>query len=262
MSDYQLGHQWRTERERLSSLEAMLDPSTIECIEKTGIQNGWHCLEVGAGGASMTSWLCKRVGSQGHVVATDLETDFLEVIREPNLEIRQHNIVTDVLEENTFDLVYTRAVLEHLSARDAVLDKLIQALKPGGCLLVASGDYISFTAVDPQAASIFDRGRRAFLRVMEAAGFDAYYGRKVSQILREKKCVDVQMQGFVNEWGGPRPGTLIWIHLFERLKDKVLAANLLTKEEVGEFQKLVSPPGFCGFTAICCYAWGRKPNQQ
>ena len=72
------------------------------------------------------------------------------------------------LEANMFDLIYARAVLEHLPERDRVLDKLIGAVKPNGWLVIGSGDYISFTSIDPSTSHIFERGKRAFLSVLEA----------------------------------------------------------------------------------------------
>jgi ubiquinone/menaquinone biosynthesis C-methylase UbiE len=260
MSVYQLDHQWHKERARLASLEALADPFTIECLEKIGIQPGWQCLEVGAGGGSMTAWLCQRVGAQGRVVAIDLETKFLETLQEPNLEIRQQDIVKDELEAHTFDLVYARAVLEHLPTRDTVLDKLIQALKPNGWLLIISGDYISFASVDPRTAQRFERGYRAFFHLFEVAGVDLYYGRRVASAIRERNITDVQMHGYVTEWGGTRPATQTWTYLFERVREKVIAANLLTKEEVDEFLQLVNAPDFTALTLTFCGAWGRKSN--
>jgi len=46
------------------------------------------------------------------VVATDLQTKFLEPIEASNLEVRKHDITKDDLEKETFDLVSARKVLE------------------------------------------------------------------------------------------------------------------------------------------------------
>jgi 2-polyprenyl-3-methyl-5-hydroxy-6-metoxy-1,4-benzoquinol methylase len=39
-----------------------------------GVRAGLRCLEVGAGGGSLASRMCRRVESGGTVVATDLDT--------------------------------------------------------------------------------------------------------------------------------------------------------------------------------------------
>src|SRR5207247_818763 len=96
---YIFEHQWRQERERLASMEALIDPFTIDCLEPIGVSEGWRCLEVGAGGGSIAEWLCRRVGSAGKVVATDLETKFVAAIEAFNLEVRRHDIRQNGLEE-------------------------------------------------------------------------------------------------------------------------------------------------------------------
>jgi len=96
----------------------------------------WNCLEVGEGGGSIAKWLCERVTSTGHVLVTDIDTRFLEQLRLPNLEVRQHNIVTDPLPERAFDLVHARLVLAHVPERNMALRKLISVLRPGGWVLL------------------------------------------------------------------------------------------------------------------------------
>ena len=72
----------------------------------------------------------------GRVVVTDLNTKHLAPLASSIIEVRQHNIVEDELEEQAFDLAFARLVLEHIPEREAVLDKLVRALKPGGWLLL------------------------------------------------------------------------------------------------------------------------------
>ena len=95
---YLFTHEEKTERERLAAIEAACDPITIECLEKIGVADGWHCLEVGAGAGSIAEWLCQRVGANGRVLATELETKFLEAIDAPNLEVRRHDITEEELD--------------------------------------------------------------------------------------------------------------------------------------------------------------------
>ena len=95
----------------------------------------------------MAEWLCSVVGPKGTVVATDLETRFVSAIDAPNLEVREHNIVSDPLEVESFDLIHTRAVLDHLPERDSILLRLVEALRPGGWLVVLGGDFSTVRAV-------------------------------------------------------------------------------------------------------------------
>jgi len=73
---------------RLRALEATLDAQTTELIDSIGLDRGWRCLEVGAGGGSSADWLCHRVAPEGTVLATDLDTTVLGELSRPNLEVR------------------------------------------------------------------------------------------------------------------------------------------------------------------------------
>ena len=192
---YLFDHGWKTEHERLTRLGATLDSVTIQHLETIGVTTGWRCLEVGAGAGSMAAWLCRRVGAQGHVVATDLDVKFLAALDSPNLEIRHHDIVHDPLEPAAFDLVHARSVLEHLAGRDAALAKMVAALKPGGWLLVE----------DPGLGVIPSRGQRpdrriragvaAVLCAREAGRVEPYYARTLGTTLRRHGLRDVQCVG-------------------------------------------------------------------
>src|ERR1700751_1074716 len=64
------------ERARLRLLEEYHDPLTVGQLDAIGVGEGWRCLDVGAGGGSVTRMLAERVGSTGSVLAVDLDTSF------------------------------------------------------------------------------------------------------------------------------------------------------------------------------------------
>jgi ubiquinone/menaquinone biosynthesis C-methylase UbiE len=132
------------EGDRFGALETLFDAGTIQLLSERGVAEGWHCLEVGAGRGSIAAWLSERVGPTGRVIATDLNTRFLDTLQRPNLEVRRHNIVTDPLPEHEFDLVHVRLVLMHLPERETVLGRLIKALKPADGLSTKSLTHSRF----------------------------------------------------------------------------------------------------------------------
>ncbi len=136
-----------TERERLEAQAALWDPFTFRQLEQTGISQGWCCLEIGAGTGSVAFWLVDRVGPNGHVVATDIETHWLAP--STNLEVRHHNVVDDPVDRSGYDLVHARLVLEHLPQRRTVLAKLVEGLRPGGWLVVEDYDLRTISVTDP-----------------------------------------------------------------------------------------------------------------
>jgi SAM-dependent methyltransferase len=185
---YTLDNQWRAALERLQALEACCDPTTEERLDKVGVGPGWHCLEVGAGAGSVTRMLCRRVGDEGRVVAVDLEPTLLDGMAASNLEVRRLDVVAEQLPEAEFDLIHTRAVLLHLPQRDAVLAKLVRALRPGGTILLEEMDVTpAFEGPD----SIFRRAARVAWAQMTATGGDIYWGAKMTAALEGAGLVDI-----------------------------------------------------------------------
>ena len=187
----------RAERERLAAIEAGLDPFSIECLQKLGVGAGWHCLEIGAGGGSIAEWLCRQVGPSGRVVATDLETKFLQAIEAPNLEVRQHDITTDPLEPAAFDLLFARKVLEHLPDSGSALRRMYAAVRPCGWLLVEDTDLASFRRVSAPHPDRFERAYAKFLEAMRSAGFQPTLGVRLGDELRALGVAGLQVHGLV-----------------------------------------------------------------
>jgi trans-aconitate methyltransferase len=113
---------------RLAALASMYDATTTRHLLARGVGPGWCCLEVGGGNGSIASWLANRTAPSGRVVATDLDTRFLDTVCVPNLDVLRHDITRDALPDRTFDLIHARLVLVHLEQWEQVLERLIAAL--------------------------------------------------------------------------------------------------------------------------------------
>jgi SAM-dependent methyltransferase len=255
MAEYMLTD--REQRQRLEAIEAWLDPQTIERLTALGVGVGWRCLEVGAGGGSIAAWLCQRVGPTGHVLATDLNTHFLDTVDAPNLTVLRHDIATDALLEGDFDLVHARALLEHVSARETALAKMVAALKPGGWLLAEAGDYSAWTPVtgDPQVAAFFARASAALLHFLP---MDEFYGRHLAQELKAHRLVDVSTEGRVYMVDGSSSSAQIWRTIWSTLAEKIVAASVLTADELAAFIGLHDNPHFAWTSPIVMAAWGHR----
>src|ERR1043165_10100271 len=82
---------------RFPALSESFDAGTIRVFEQLGIGAGARGLEVGGGGGSIAVWLASRVGENGRVIVTDLDTRYLESLHLPNLDVRRHDVATDPL---------------------------------------------------------------------------------------------------------------------------------------------------------------------
>lgn len=89
---YLLDNQQAEAAERFDAFATLFDPTTFRHIEGFGIGSGWRCWEVGAGGTSVVSWLAKKVGPTGKVVATDIDTTRLTAAARPPVDVRVHDV--------------------------------------------------------------------------------------------------------------------------------------------------------------------------
>ena len=173
-NEYFLDNAWDQARRRLELLHEVHDPATIRRLEATGVGPGWNVLVPGGGGGSIVRWLSDRVGAEGHVLSTDIDTRFLAEIEAPNVEIIRHDIAADELPEAAFDLVAVRLLLIHVPARDAVIPKLVRALKPGGWLVVEEYDLFPAAASPNRAwAAMTEAG----IEALRASGSDYAWAR-------------------------------------------------------------------------------------
>jgi SAM-dependent methyltransferase len=258
---YLFEHTWDQERRRLHFLEEVFDPGTREHLSRLPLPAGGRCLEVGAGAGSIARWLCGRVGPGGRVVATDLDTGFLEALTEDNLEVRRHDIVSDPLEDGAYDLVHARLVLEHLPERDRVLRRLVAALRPGGWLVLEDFDWASLVAAPGcTAGDLHNRAYDAFRRMFPAAGAETEYGRRLPLGFRAAGLVGVGAEGRVHVALAGTPAAGWWRLSLAKLCEPLRAGGQLSDREVAEIVAACEDDGFCALYPTLVTVWGRRPE--
>lgn len=262
MTNYALDNAWEKARERLAGLAAWYDPGTIRHLEALGVAPGWRCLEVGAGGGSMAAWLSERVGPTGHVLATDIDTRFLELLDRPNLTVLRHDIVREALPEGEFDLVLARFVLEHLPERAQVLPRLVAALRPGGWLLVEDIDFAAYvpgSGMTDAEEALFHRCAAAGIQLVAARGGDSNYGRRLYGALPGVGLVDVAAEGRLAAAQGGSAASRFWRLTVEQLREGLLAAGLIAAEELARYEALLDDPAVTYLLPMAVAAWGQRP---
>jgi SAM-dependent methyltransferase len=261
VSTYLFEHTWEQERHRLGLLEQVFDEGTRQYLGALPLPAGGRCLEVGAGAGSVARWLCQRVGSEGRVVATDLDTDFLETLTEENLEVRRHDIVSDDLETGAFDLIHSRLVLEHIPERDAVVRRLAAALRPGGWLVLEDFDWGSLGVVPGcRAADLLERAHEGARRVFTAAGYDCEHGRKLPGGLAAAGLVDIGAEGRVYVGVPGTPVRAWWRLTMAKLGSAFVNAGVFSSDEAEELLERIDDEELCFQLPTLMTAWGRRPG--
>jgi SAM-dependent methyltransferase len=257
MPEYVMSNAWEQERRRLAYLEEMADPATQRQFTTIGVTAGWRCLEIGGGAGSIARWLSERVGSEGEVVATDIDTRFLEEIRAPNVRVLRHDASTEPLPEGGFDLIHARAVLMHLSARREVLGRMAAALKPGGWLVVEDSDVFTLSLSPPNPfRSLVEKSIAAVGRV---GVIDWSWGHTLPVRMAELGLVEIGAELHGRFFQGGSPAAQFWTLGVRQVAPAGLAAGVVVQAEVDEAVKWLADPKALSCSPGHVSARGRKP---
>jgi SAM-dependent methyltransferase len=223
MSGYVLPHTIPQEDERLTLMSRMLDPQMFFRLEQIGVTEGWNCLEVGAGNGSVSLWLAEKVGATGRVVASDIDTRFLDRLSRPNLEIRRIDVTSDPLGDG-YDLVCGRAFLHQIPQRIDVVARLAAAVRPGGFVLFEEPDFHPVLASDSPVMRDFWRG---FLAWAADHGIDYFIGRRLGGLLAGLGFEDFAVHGETMLFnGGSLPARYLRLTMAE-LEKSLLGSGLI-----------------------------------
>ncbi|MFG2115416.1 methyltransferase domain-containing protein [Streptomyces sp. NPDC048718] len=245
---------------RFDALGSLFDPSTFRHIERLGIAPGRRCWEVGAGGTTVVDWLADRVGPDGRVVATDIDTTWAAGAAS-GVEVLRHDVGADEPPGDGFDLIHARLVLVHVTDRDRALAAMAGALRPGGWLLLEDADpaaqpLICLDEYGPEQA-LANKLRTGFRKLLAERGADLAYGRRLPRLLREAGLVDVAADAYF-------PITAPACDVLEaatvrHVRGRLLAAGLATEDEIERHLANVEAGRLDLATSPMISAWGRRP---
>ncbi|MDA3624629.1 methyltransferase domain-containing protein [Saccharopolyspora oryzae] len=243
-------------------LAEALDPITTERLAATGVTAGWHCLDVGCGGGTISRWLANRVGPTGSVLATDVKP--VDVVGHPNMTTAQHDITADPLPENHFDLIVARLVLQHLPERDEVLAKLVRALKPGGWLQIDEFDTSYepvLLAPDEEGERVYEKFLAAKTELMRRNGGDPTWGRQVARAMRAAGLVDIDPRPSIRSRHAGSADLGLQLHHTHQLWDRLQSAGM-TSDELHAVQAVMRDPSFRASSSVIYSVQGRKERRR
>jgi ubiquinone/menaquinone biosynthesis C-methylase UbiE len=98
MSTYVFRNSETESIDRFTSLERCYDHVSTATLTALGLEDGFRCLEVGAGTGSIANWLAERVGPRGSVIATDIDTRRVGAVADIPLasSMKRHRAVHEV----------------------------------------------------------------------------------------------------------------------------------------------------------------------
>ena len=221
-------------RVRLVVLSRVMRPATLSFLNRAGIRPGMNCLEIGCGSGDVAFDLARIVAPAGRVVATDIDEIKLQLASQEaaknyltNLEFRLADILEDEIEK--FDFVHARFVLSHLANPQKALEKVRQAVLPGGVLAVEDVDFRGHFC-HPKCGA-FSRYIELYTKTAQRRDVDPNIGPRLPGLLIsagfEKVQVNVvQVAAMSDESKLMAPLTM------ENIGDSVLAEALASRAEI------------------------------
>ncbi|GAA3808962.1 class I SAM-dependent methyltransferase [Streptomyces phyllanthi] len=239
---------------------AVFDPTTFRHMQGFGIGSGWRCWEVGAGGTSVISWLAKRVGPTGKVLATDTDTSWMTSPTRAPVEVRVHDVGLDMPPGEGFDLVHARLALVHVRDRERALRAMIKALRPGGRILVEDTDpalqpLLCLEEYGPEQ-QLANRLRHACLTLLAERGADLAYGRTLPRLLRQAGLRGVGADAYFPV-ASPACAALETTTI-RQVRDELVSSGLATEQDIDRHLANMASGGMDLATAPMISAWGRK----
>jgi len=225
----------REGRERLRVLAGVMRPHSMALLDRCGLREGLACLDVGCGGGDVTMELARRVGPGGRAEGVDMDVAKLEIAR---AEAAQRNIsnvqflqadAREAAGPRTFDLVYARFLLTHLSDAAGMVRRFHAQVRPGGMVAVEDIDFSGhFTYPE---SSAFRRFHELYCATVTKRGGDPTVGMRLPLLVRDAGFEDVRVS-IVQPMALEGDAKLMDALTLEAIAGAVLEDGLATRDEI------------------------------
>ena len=218
-------------RARLSVVARVMAPTTERLLDRFEPLGELTVIDAGCGGGDVSFELAERVGPNGRVIGFDLDEIKLASARE---EAEQRNAshvefykgsVMEKWPAEGAALVYVRFVLTHLPVPEALLFRAMEALSPGGMIVVEDVDFGGHFC-DPDCPA-FSRYSELYAEAARQRGADAFIGRRLARMLDTAGFADVD-SALVQPYGRSGEVKLVSSLTFAAIGDAIVAAQLAT----------------------------------
>lgn len=208
----------------------------------------------------MAVWLAQQVGPAGQVVATDIDSRYLQRLEIPNLEVLEHDILEDPLELlGSFDLVCSRLTLFHLKGRqESAIRQMAKCLRPGGWLLDEDADWGTAAPVDPEHP-LYDGYRRVWRDGdwWLSRGYDKEFGQKLPPLFERCGLQDIRHEAATEVVRGGSPWARWWAVTLEVINE-LGGGDESSRREVEVMTTALADPTVWLLRELLHACWGRR----
>jgi ubiquinone/menaquinone biosynthesis C-methylase UbiE len=187
------------EVDRLQSWARSWEIETETMLDRIQVRPGWRTIDLACGPMGIIGSLSRRVGSNGRVVASDLNSGMLSAVRSyaeenglENVDFIEANAYQSDLPPASFDLVHARFMFAPLGQDDILLNEMINLTHPGGVVVSQESDESGYVCYPPQPA--WERLKQITIAAFARGGGDYSAARRMYGLFRRAGLENVQVR--------------------------------------------------------------------
>ena len=244
-----------SEQERLAALNHLTNEAFVQFL---GISPQMRILEVGSG----LGILAANVASAAegvHVCGLERAPEQIAAaIKTPNVTYVQGDAHQLDFPDGSFDLVYARYLLEHVSDPQKVLSEMRRVVCSGGRVAACEND-VTLVRLDPPCPT-FEEVWQAFQQYQKSLGGDALIGRRLYRLFRSAGFSQIELSVQPEVYWYSSQGFPCWIQnligVIESGQHGLVNSGLCKREQIQndivELKELSEEKG-----ASSCFMWNR-----
>jgi SAM-dependent methyltransferase len=220
-------------------LELKVDPyAWVQKYLAGRIRGRAEVLSIGCGPGVILREVC-ALNASVRATGLDISAERVQEAKERNRENAQANFVCGDAQamdfaSNSFDLVYSRMLMEYLKNKEGAVKEMVRVCKPGGTVLLQDldGQLLWHYPEDPVVQGTVEK----VVRALSSTGFDPFVGRKLFSLAHGAglKNIDVQVECYHLIAGQIEPAILEQWELKLEIAGPQLARLLGSEREARE----------------------------
>jgi ubiquinone/menaquinone biosynthesis C-methylase UbiE len=220
-------------------LELKVDPRAwVQQYMARRINTGASVLSVGCGPGVILREVC-ALDPSIRATGLDISEERVQEAKQRNRENAQANFVRGDAQamdfaSNSFDLVYSRMLLEYLKDKEGAVREMVRVCKQGGAVLLQDldGQLLWHYPEDPVVQGTVEK----VVRALAVTGFDPFVGRKLFSLAHQAglKNIDVHVECYHLIAGEIEPAILEQWELKVEIAGPQLARLLGSEREARE----------------------------
>jgi SAM-dependent methyltransferase len=175
---------------RLRLLDEIFGADSRELLKRVGLCPGSRIADIGCGTGLMALWMARQVTETGEVWAVDSSGEQLRIAEEDskaaglsNLRFQEASAYNTALPRGSFDFVYSRFLMCHLTKPAEAIREMRGMLKTGGTLVCEDYQIASVGTYPPSEA--YARLAEISGRIDAQRGVDSNIGVKLHSLFLE-----------------------------------------------------------------------------